>query len=64
MMAVRQVSVMASLLMFAGFVVLGGGQMVLGSVLVVFGCGTVVFSGFRHGCPRFQNCRSNALQAF
>jgi hypothetical protein len=52
MMAVRHVSVMAGLLMFARLVVLGGKQVMLRSELMVFRSLAVMFSSFfRYGDP-------------
>ena len=54
MMAVRYMGVMAGLLVIAGFVVLGGQPVVLGSVFMMLGCFSMMLSGvIRHGNPRF-----------
>jgi hypothetical protein len=51
-MAVGEMSVMASLLMFARLMLVGGIAVVLGSVFVVCRCVTVMFGAlFRHGDP-------------
>ena len=54
MVAMRQVSVVAGLFVFARFVVRGGRPVVLGGFLVVFGCLTMMVRVFvRHGDPLF-----------
>jgi hypothetical protein len=51
-MAVGEMSVMASFLMFARLMLVGGVAVVLGSVFVVSRCVTVMFGAlFRHGDP-------------
>jgi hypothetical protein len=50
MMAMSQMCLMPGLLVVARLVVLGGSQMILGSMLMMFCCLTMMFSGFfRHG---------------
>jgi hypothetical protein len=51
-MAVGEMGVMASLLMFARLMPVGGVAVMLGSVFVVCRCLTVMFGAlFRHGGP-------------
>jgi hypothetical protein len=54
-MTVRQMSVVAGLFVVTCFVMLGGGQMVLGRLLMMFGCLTMMFRALiRHGFSRFR----------
>jgi hypothetical protein len=58
-MAVRQMSVMPSLLVVTRLVVLGGSHMVLRSLLMVLCCLAMVFSGFfRHGLSSLGKIRT------
>jgi hypothetical protein len=60
MMSMRQVGVMARLLVIGRFVMLGGGQVVLRSFLMVLRCQTMMFRAlFRHGYSRFHGEMQN-----
>ena len=58
-MAVRQVRMMAGLLVVARVVVVGGGAVMLRRVFVMLRCVAMVFSAFfRHGSPLFRKLRN------
>jgi hypothetical protein len=60
-MTVRQVSVVTGSFVIARLVMLGGGQMELGRLLMMFGCLTMMFRAlFRHGFSRFRSEMQNS----
>ena len=62
MMAMRQVSVMTSFLVFACVVVFCGGQMVPRSLLMMFRCLAMMFGAFvGHRDPLFVDSEAKAL---